>query len=148
MKFGDDSFGFLINDAARLMRRTFMQSVEDGSLTLARARALVHLARNEGIRQVALAELLEIQPMTLARLIDQLAAEGLVERRADPSDRRAHCLYLTASAGPQLDTIAQIGAATYALALEGIDEAEREIVMAVLRRVRQNLAARGPQTKS
>lgn len=142
MRFTEDTFGFLLSDTARLLRRAFEQSVQNTPITLAQARALVYLARNEGIRQVDLAELLEIQPMTLARLIDQLAAENLVERRQDPADRRAYRLYLMEKAGAHLDAIAEVADSLRDRALDGISDEEREQVMAVLRRIRQNLAAR------
>ncbi|HJV28137.1 MAG TPA: MarR family transcriptional regulator [Aromatoleum sp.] len=142
MRFGEDTFGFLLSDTARLLRRAFEQSVQNTPITLAQARALVYLARNEGMRQVDLAELLEIQPMTLARLIDQLAAESLVERRQDPADRRAYRLYLTDKAAAHLDVIAKVADGLRDRALDGISDEDREQVMVVLRRIRQNLAPR------
>ena len=75
-----DSLGFLLADVFRLLRQNFQRRLEGSSLTLAQARALVYLSRHEGVRQVDLAEMLEVQPITLARLIDQLADAGLVER--------------------------------------------------------------------
>jgi hypothetical protein len=78
-----DSLGFLLASVARQLRHAFQQRLTDPQLTLAQARALVYVARHEGVRQVELAALLEVQPITLARLIDQLARAGLVERRAD-----------------------------------------------------------------
>nr|NMF95813.1 MarR family transcriptional regulator [Aromatoleum toluolicum] len=122
------------------MRHSFMANLRDSPLTLARARMLIHLERNEGIRQVDLAELLEIQPMTLVRMVDQLASEGLVERRTDPADRRAHRLYLTDAARPQLDIIAETAAAVREKALVGLDEAERAQLTAALQRVCRNLS--------
>ncbi|MGL6645389.1 MarR family winged helix-turn-helix transcriptional regulator [Aeromonas caviae] len=95
-----DTLGFLIGDVQRLMRRQFQQQLEGSCLTLAQARALVHIARSEGIRQVDLAERLDIQPITLARQLDQMADNGLVERRNDPNDRRAHQLHLTEGPPP------------------------------------------------
>nr|WP_211162083.1 MarR family transcriptional regulator [Aromatoleum petrolei] len=123
------------------MRHAFVATLEDSPLTLARARVLIHLERNEGIRQVALAERLEIQPMTLVRMIDQLAGEGLVERRSDPADRRAHQLYLTDAARPQLEIIARVGAAVREKALAGMTEAERAQTIALVERICRNLAA-------
>ena len=95
-----DNLGFLLADVSRLMRRAFQQRLEGSSLTLAQARALIYVSRNEGVRQVDLADLLEVQPITLARLIDQLAGDGLVERRSDPADRRAYHIFLTPAAAP------------------------------------------------
>ncbi|NMG46269.1 MarR family transcriptional regulator [Aromatoleum toluvorans] len=123
------------------MRHSFVDAIQDSPLTLARARVLIHLERNEGIRQVALAERLEIQPMTLVRMIDQLASEGLVERRPDPDDRRAHRLYLTKAARPQLEIVAQAGVAVREKALAGMSEDERAQTLALLQRICRNLAA-------
>ncbi len=99
------SFGLLLHEIARMMRKQFTRRVQGLGLTQAQWQTLVHLSRNEGIRQVALAEIMEIQPITLVRLIDRLQAAGWVERRADPGDRRAFQLYLTAQARPLLDQL-------------------------------------------
>ena len=72
-----DSLGFMLADLSRMMRQAFQRRLEGSSITLAQARALVYLARHQGIRQIDLAKLLEVQPITLARLIDQLAEAGL-----------------------------------------------------------------------
>ncbi|WP_343036115.1 MarR family transcriptional regulator [Aromatoleum toluvorans] len=141
MPLSETSFTLLLADAARLMRHSFVDAIQDSPLTLARARVLIHLERNEGIRQVALAERLEIQPMTLVRMIDQLASEGLVERRPDPDDRRAHRLYLTKAARPQLEIVAQAGVAVREKALAGMSEDERAQTLALLQRICRNLAA-------
>jgi MarR family transcriptional regulator for hemolysin len=97
------SFGFLLHDISRMMRKQFTRRVQSLGLTQSQWQVLAHLSRNEGIRQVALAEILEIQPISLARLVDRLQAAGWVERRADPNDRRAFQLYLTEHAKPLLD---------------------------------------------
>lgn len=136
----DDNLGFLIADVSRLLRRSFEQSLEGSTLTLAQARALVYVARREGCRQVELADLLEVQPITLARLIDQLVAAGLVERRADPSDRRAYRLFLTAAAAPQLQAIEQTAALIRGEALAGLDDDQVAGMLAALRQVRSNLS--------
>ena len=122
------------------MRRAFARRLTGSSLTLAQARALVYVSRNEGIRQVELAGLLEVQPITLARLVDQLGAAGLVERRADPADGRAYQLYLTPTAKAPLEEIARVGATVRAQALKGLSEREAGAVLDGLRRMRQNLA--------
>jgi len=137
-----DTLGFLLADVSRLMRRAFQQRLEGSDLTLAQARTLVRISRHQGIRQVELAELLEIQPITLARLIDQLAAGGLVERRSDPQDRRAYQLFLTAAAASQLDAIQRVGEAIRIDALRGFSDDEAAQVMVALRRMRDNLSAR------
>jgi DNA-binding MarR family transcriptional regulator len=135
-----ESLGFLLADLSRLMRRAFAQRLEGSSLTLAQARALVHVARHQGIRQVELAGLLEVQPMTLARLIDQLDQAGLVQRAPDPADRRAYRLYLTAAAAPHLTAIEQVAEAIRVEALRDMDERQAAILVSGLRSMRDNLA--------
>jgi DNA-binding MarR family transcriptional regulator len=133
--------GFLVADVSRMMRRAFQARFEGSPLTYAQARALVYLSRQQGIRQVDLAEQLEVQPITLARLVDQLAAAGLVERRPDPADRRVHRLHLNRAAEPQLASILQVVAEVRAEAVAGLGDAEAARLVAGLQRVRANLAA-------
>jgi DNA-binding MarR family transcriptional regulator len=138
-----DSLGFLLADVGRLMRQAFQKNLEgEICLTLAQARALVYLSRQEGIRQVELAELLEVQPMTLARLIDQLAQHGLVVRKPDPADRRAYHLFLTPAAKPHLAAIKQVAATNYRVALRDIDKAQADTLLLVLAKMRDNLASK------
>jgi DNA-binding MarR family transcriptional regulator len=142
MKLQQDSLGFLLADVSRAMRRAFQQRLEGSSLTLAQARALVYVSRHEGVRQVDLADMLEVQPITLARLIDQLAEIGLVERRPDPNDRRAYQVFLTPSSTPHLTAIDQVVAAIRIDALRGLNEQQAAIVFFALRTMRDNLSLR------
>lgn len=142
VKLQQESLGFLLADVSRLMRRAYQQRIQDSSLTLAQARALIYVHRNEGIRQVALAEILEVQPITLARLIDQLESAGLVERRADPGDRRAYHLYLRPAANAQLAAIEKVAGEIRADALRGLSQSEADRVIAALRKMHRNLSAR------
>ncbi len=131
--------GFLIGDASRMLRRIFNERVTPMGLTQAQWRALVHLSRNEGLNQVSLSELLEVQPITVARLIDKLVAAGLVERRPDPNDRRAQRLFLTSQAAPVLDHIWEIAEETYDVVLAGLSLSERVALVDLLTRVRSNI---------
>ena len=142
MKVRQDTLGFLLADVSRLMRRAFQQRLEGSSLTLAQARVLVYVSRNEGVRQIDLAEMLEVQPITLARLLDQLAKAGLVERRAALADRRAYQLFLLPAATRQLTAIERVAKAVRANALRGVSEKQAAGVMSALRKMRNNLAAR------
>ncbi|MDX9741732.1 MAG: MarR family transcriptional regulator [Gammaproteobacteria bacterium] len=142
MESSRESLGFLLADVSRLMRQNFQRRLEGSSLTMAQARVLVFVARREGIRQVELAELLEVQPITLARLVDQLAEVGLVERRPDPSDRRAYQLFLTSAAAPHLAAIEEVGATIRADALRDLSDEDATIVMSALSRMRDNLGSR------
>src|SRR5580692_3315259 len=96
------NFGFLLKDLSRRYVQRFEQHARDLSLTLPQCKVLCKLEPNEGMSQARLAELAEIEPMTMVRIIDRMEADGLLERRADPADRRARCLYLTKKARPLL----------------------------------------------
>lgn len=133
--------GFLIGDASRMLRRIFNERVTSVGLTQAQWRALVHLSRNEGLNQVSLAELLEVQPITVARLIDKLVTAGFVERRPDPNDRRAQRLFLTGEAAPVLDHIWEIAEETYSVVLAGFSAAEHEVLIDLLTRMRSNIGS-------
>src|SRR5258706_2546827 len=89
------SLGALVGDVARLLRKRFDQRAKDLGLTPAQYYLLAKLSRDEGINQVGLADLLEIEPITLARLVDRMEAGGLIERRADPAELRPRPLCLT-----------------------------------------------------
>jgi DNA-binding MarR family transcriptional regulator len=143
MKRQSNQLGFLVADIARLMRRAYMQRQQRSGPTVAQARALVQISRREGVRQVDLAEMLEVQPITLARLVDQLAQSGLVERRPDPTDRRAYLVYLTRAAAPQLAAIEAVAASIRADALRGLDHREASLVVDALQKIHNNLANGG-----
>jgi DNA-binding MarR family transcriptional regulator len=137
-----DSLGFLLADVSRLLRRTFQQRMEGSEITFVQARVLVNVARKEGIRQVELADLLELQPIALVHLIDQLEQMGMVERRPDPADRRAYQLFLTDAAAPHLAAIREIGASIQEEILRGLNKQQSAQFLSSLRVVRDNLAAR------
>jgi len=135
------TFGFLLKDATRLYVQRFEQRARRFGVTLPQCKALGYLSKNEGISQIRLAELTETDPMTLVRILDRMEADGLVERRPDPSDRRARRLYLTSRATPFLDTMWHLADLTRAEALEGISKKERELFIGILERVHANLSA-------
>ncbi|OZG70560.1 MarR family transcriptional regulator [Hahella sp. CCB-MM4] len=139
MKLQKDSLGFLVNDVARLLRRAYQSRLELSSLTHAEAKTLIYVARHEGVRQVELADLMDIQPITLARLIDRLEEEKAVERRKDPEDRRAYRLYLLPGAEPHLEAVKEVAAVIRENALKGLSEQEVEAFMETMRRIRSNL---------
>src|ERR1700742_5256215 len=92
------TLGFLLHDVARLLRRRFEQNARDSGLTRSQWQVLAYLANNEGINQSGLAELLEIEPITLGRIIDKLETLGLIERHPHPTDRRTWLLHLVEAA--------------------------------------------------
>jgi DNA-binding MarR family transcriptional regulator len=135
------SLGFLIHDVARLLRRNFNRGVQALGLTQTQWRAIAQLSRNEGINQVTLADILEIQPISLVRLLDRMQASGLIERRPDPRDRRAMRLYLTPAAEPILATLRKQAAETHRQALGAMPEEGHEQLIEALRTLKCNLLA-------
>ena len=142
------NIGFLMKDVTRLMRRNFMRRADGFGLTQAQMQAMAYVARKQGIRQVTLADMLEIQPITTARLIDKLVEEGLVERRPDPGDRRAVQLFVTAKADKLLERIYVVAAAAREDAMIGITPDMQEILISVLGQMHDNLTAVEQPTKS
>lgn len=135
----EQSLGFVLHDAARLMRRNFNRRVQELGLTQAQWQALAHISRNQGMNQSQLADILEVQPISVGRLIDRMEAAGWVKRAPDPSDRRAINLYLTEKAGPILTKMQKQGAALKERALNGIPQQEQDIMLRNLLMIRQNL---------
>jgi MarR family transcriptional regulator, transcriptional regulator for hemolysin len=134
-------FGFLLKDVSRQYVRRFEQRANVLGLTLPQCRALVYLALHEGISQVRLAELTDIEPMTLVRILDRMESDGWLERRIDVADRRARRLYLKANAEPLVDDIWKVADLTRAEAFDGMAKAEVNLLIELLERVRSNIAA-------
>ncbi len=132
--------GFVLSDVARLLRRSFNRRVQELNLTQVQWRAIAQISRNPGLRQNQLAEILEVQPISVARLIDRMEAAGWVKRRADRLDRRAINLYLTAKVAPILKKMEKHAAALRQEALAGLSEKERETMLNNLLIMRRNLA--------
>jgi DNA-binding MarR family transcriptional regulator len=134
----------VLHDLARLMRTRFDQWARAYGLTRAQGVILVRLARQPGLSQNELAALAEVEPITIGRLVDRLEARGLLERRADPSDRRIRRLHLRPEAKPILAAIHN-----YKLALEqeltgGLEPQVREIVLEALLHMKHKLTAATP----
>jgi DNA-binding MarR family transcriptional regulator len=138
---GMDNVGFLISDVSRLLRRRFDERARLIGVTRAQWRALTTLSRNEGINQGGLADLLEVEAITLCRMIDRLEDAGHVERRRDPADRRAWQIFLTDKSRPLLDKLGVIAGGLFDDALAGIDEDRRRELSATLDAIRHNLSA-------
>jgi DNA-binding MarR family transcriptional regulator len=135
------TFGFLTGDIARLLRKAYDRRTGSVGLSLAQSRVLAALDRVEGTNQARLAELLEVRPISMARLLDRMEAAELIERRLDPSDRRVYRLYLSAKARPLLQQIHAVAADIRADALAGLSDDERDTLMRLLERVHANLVA-------
>jgi len=130
---------FSINDVARLLRTAADQKAAQFGMTRAKWAVLARLDRHQGLKQSELAEMLDLQPITLTRLLDGLADNGLIERRADPADRRAKRLFLTPAARPLLDRLAVLGADLMDGALAGLDASELSALLAQLDLIKDNL---------
>ncbi len=137
----DRSLGFLLHDISRLFRRRFDVRARAVGLTRAQWSALSHLYRNEGITQSALADIMEVEKITLCRLLDRLEAAGWLERRAHPSDRRAKCLYLTDKAYPVREQMRAIAQAVRNEAYVGMSPEERDVLIDTLLHIKANLLA-------
>jgi MarR family transcriptional regulator, transcriptional regulator for hemolysin len=136
------SFGYLIHDVARLFARRFNQRAQlVVGLNRSQCRILAYLARCEGINQAGLADLLEIKPMTLVRQIDRMEADGWIERRPDPDDRRARRLILTEKARPVLARIADLSAEIRREAFVNLSAEEGTQLLDLLHRVHADLSA-------
>lgn len=134
-----DSIGFLFGDIGRLSRQAFNHRAGSLGLSLAQWRVLAVLSRQQGINQVTLADMLEIQPMTLVRQIDRLETLGLVTRSQDPDDRRASRLVLTEAAQPLIGHMRRIADELWNEVLSDFSTEEREALVAVLHRVKSGL---------
>ena len=135
------NFGFLLKDVSRRYVLRFEQRAREISLTLPQCKALVRLEKNQGVSQARLAEIAEVEPMTMVRILDRMEADGLIERRPDPVDRRARCLYLTRKAKPLLDKIWRLSELSRAETFAGISRQEREAFMDLLERMHSNVCA-------
>lgn len=142
MKAADNiTFGVLITDVTRLLRKHFDRRAVRFHMTRAQWRALKRLHRDEGMRQNELAEQLEMEPIAIGRVIDRLQKAGFVERRADPVDRRAWRLYLTPRAHGVVDDMEQISYELFRQAQRGISATDMKAMMSMLTRMKDNLNA-------
>jgi MarR family transcriptional regulator for hemolysin len=132
-------FGFILNDVARMLKTYADHKASQFGITRAQWVVLVRLDRFEGLKQAELAEMLDLQPITLTRLLDRLAECGLIERRPDPNDRRAKLLYLTPKAKPLLEQLGDLGSELMGTALAGVEREHVELMVAQLAIVKENL---------
>jgi DNA-binding MarR family transcriptional regulator len=129
------NFGYLLKDLGRLYTRRFEERAQALQLTLLQCKTLGQLSRNEGISQARLAELAESDAMSMVRILDYMEAEGWVERRADPNDRRARCLYIKEKARAILDEIWRLADETRMEFLGDLSAKECEHLIDMLERI-------------
>jgi len=137
-----ENLGSLLSQVSRLFRRCFDQRARNIGVTRPQWQVLSLLKRQQGINQGGLAELLEVEPITLGRMIDRLQEAGLVERRADPTDRRAWRLHMTGKGDDLIESLIPHADETVAQALSGFTAKEEATLIDLLACIRANLLAR------
>lgn len=135
----DAEIGLLLQDVARLLRVEFDRRIRDLGLTQTQWRAIFYISRNEGMNQAALADILEVAPISLTRLIDRMAAAGWVERRPDPRDRRASLLFLRPQVQSILDEINVRAAELRVHAFKGLSRSQRADLRDMLAQLKTNI---------
>ena len=140
MDYGRDLL-FLLNDLARLLRTEADRRAKVNGMTRAQWGILIWLEREPGLSQRELAEVLEVEPITVARLVDRLERRGMVERRADETDRRIWRLHLTPAARPALCDIHDYRAVTAGFLTQDMPAAARTELIDTLARMKGLLSA-------
>ncbi len=141
--FDSDLF-LLMHDVARLCRVEADRRARRNGMTRAQWGILLRLGRTPGITQKELADILEVEPITVARLVDRLQAASLVERRPDMQDRRVWRLHLRAEASGMLEEIGRARAELAAFVTAGLSDTQRAVVVSALQRMKTNLLDPAP----
>src|SRR5437899_12112550 len=135
----DMNFLFTLGEAQRMMRAYADRQAARYGITRAQWAVLAKVERTEGLKQSELAEQMEMQPITLTRLIDKLCDNGWIERRGDENDRRVNRLYLRKAARPLLGKLAGLRSELTATALDGINPTEAHRMLAQLETIKDNV---------
>src|SRR6202035_5443084 len=135
----DMNFLFTLGELHRLIRAYADKQAARYGITRAQWAVLAKVERSEGLKQTELAELLEMQPITLTRLIDKLCDNGWIERRSDDSDRRVNRLYLRKAARPLLGKLSGLRSEITATALDGINPSDAHRLLAQLEAIKENV---------
>lgn len=133
-----ETIPFEIGETAHALRKAFDRRAVGLGVTRAQWKVLFRVVRQPGLRQIELADMLDIEPITLSRIVDRLEEAGLLERKPDPSDRRAWRLHVTVQAQPLIAKLRRLADDMVADAFSGIDPNDIEITRRVLARVREN----------
>lgn len=143
-----ETLPFEIGETAHALRKAFDRRAVGLGVTRAQWKVLFRLTRQPGMRQIELADMLDIEPITLSRIVDRLEEAKLVERVADPADRRAWRLHVTAQAQPLVEKLRTLADEMIADAFSGVDPKHIEITRAVLARVRENASRAAPMSRA
>jgi DNA-binding MarR family transcriptional regulator len=131
----------IYQDIARFRAILFDAMLKPHDMTMSQGWVLVHLVRENGLRQSELADRLDVATVTTSKLIDRLEARGYVERRTDPEDRRSNRVYATPQATHLVKVMTKTIFEVDKIANEGIEVADLEVTRRVLARMRKNLRA-------
>ena len=142
----DNNIAFLASDVGRLFRKRFELATRDLGITSPQWRMILRISENPGINQGSLAGMLEVEAITAGRMIDRLERLGLVERRPDPTDRRAWLLHLTDRARPMVDLLRNRAATVIAESTETLSPDELAQLVGLLARVRERLLGQGAES--
>lgn len=137
----ETNVGYLLSDSGRLLRKTFDERVRSLGLTAVQARLLLSLVKFPDNNQAFYAERIEVEPITLTRIVDRLEESGWVERMADPSDRRARLLHLTDKSREIVEPLRTIIDGLVADMVEGLTVQEQDALASLLVKVSENLSA-------
>jgi MarR family transcriptional regulator for hemolysin len=143
-----ETLPFEIAETAHALRKAFDRRAVGMGVTRAQWKVLFRLQRQPGMRQIELADMLDIEPITLSRIVDRLEEAELVERVADPADRRAWRLHVTARAQPLIAKLRCVADEMISEAFAGIDPEHVAITRAVLGRVRENASRAAPMNRA
>ncbi len=136
----DETIGTMVGQVSRLFRRSFDERARQIGVTRPQWQVLVIVSRNPGMNQGGVAEILEVEPITVGRMIDRMQDAQLIERRADPADRRAWRLHLTDKGQSLMEQLRPLGVETLESALEGIGPDERIVLREGLEQMLANLS--------
>jgi MarR family transcriptional regulator, transcriptional regulator for hemolysin len=137
---GIDRLGFLIHDAQRLLRKRFEMRGADFGLSAAQWRLLVRVVKDEGVPQARLAEILEIEPISVSRLLDRMEAGGWISRQQDASDRRVRMIFPTDKSRSVFAAIKSVAGDVYEEAVAGLTGEQRRMLISGLGRIVENLS--------
>ena len=143
-----ETLPFEIAETAHALRRAFDRRAASLGVTRAQWKVLFRLSRTPGLRQVELADILDIEPITLCRIVDRLEEADLVKRERDPADRRAWKLALTESSGPLMAKLHALAQTMIGEAFAGLSDDDLEALRSRLARIRENISAAAQTAKA
>jgi len=142
------ALALVMHDVSRLLRRRVDKAAQTLGLTSAQWRVLAFVSRCEGSNQASMADHMDMEPITLSRHLDRMQAAGMIERRPDPNDRRAHRLFLTETGRTLMDGFRAVTSDVMDDFVEGISEEELATTIDILARMRANLTGKAAEAPS